>query len=39
MGRLRGTMKCKLEDQSQWQTLKQLRVGANDIPKSLGKPD
>ncbi len=37
VGRLRGTMKCKLEDQSQWQTLKQLRVGANDIPKSLGK--
>lgn len=37
IGRLRGTMKCKLENQSQWQTLKQLRVGADDIPKPLGK--
>lgn len=37
IGRLRGTMKCKLENQSQWQTLKQLRVGANEIPQSLGK--
>lgn len=37
VGRLRGTMKCKLENQSQWQTLKQLRVGANDIPQPLGK--
>ncbi len=37
IGRLRGTMKCKLENQSQWQTLKQLRMGANDIPQPLGK--
>jgi len=37
IGRLRGTMKCKLENQSQWQTLKQLRVDANEIPQSLGK--
>lgn len=37
IGRLRGTMKCKRENQSQWQTLKQLRVGANDIPQPLGK--
>ncbi len=35
VGRLRGTMKCKVDNQ--WQTLKQLRVGANDIPQSLGK--
>jgi hypothetical protein len=37
IGRLRGTMKCKLENQSQWQTLKQLRVDANEIPQPLGK--
>lgn len=37
IGRLCGTMKCKRENQSQWQTLKQLRVDASDIPKSLGK--
>ena len=37
IGRLRGTMKCKRENQSQWQTLKQLRVDANDIPRPLGK--
>lgn len=37
LGRLRGTMKCKLSNQSQWQTLNQLRVGANDIPQSLGQ--
>jgi len=37
VGRLRGTMKCKLKNQLQWKTLKQLREGANDIPKPLGK--
>ena len=37
IGRLRGTMKCKVENQSSWQTLKQLRVGADDTPSPLGK--
>lgn len=37
IGRLRGTMKCKRENQSQWQTLKQLRVDAYDIPQPLGR--
>ena len=37
IGRLRGTMKCKLENQSQWESLKQLRVGATDVPQPLGK--
>ncbi len=37
VGRLRGTMKCRRENETQWQTLKQLRVGANGTPKSLGK--
>ncbi len=36
VGRLRGTMKCKLENQTQWQTLKQLRVDANGVPRPLG---
>ncbi len=30
-------MKCRRENETQWQTLKQLRVGANGTPKSLGK--
>ncbi|MET6758300.1 IS4 family transposase [Pseudoalteromonas sp. NCIMB_1079] len=37
IGRLRGSMKCKLAMQSQWHTLKQLRAGASDIPKALGQ--
>lgn len=37
IGRLRGTMKCKQEKQSQWQTLKQLRAEASNIPTPLGK--
>jgi len=37
VGRLRGTMKCKRENQSQWQTLKQLRADASATPAPLGK--
>jgi hypothetical protein len=37
VGRLRGPMKCRRENNSQWQTLKQLRVGASETPKPLGK--
>lgn len=37
IGRLRGSMTCQLENQSQWQTLKQLREGASQIPRSLGR--
>lgn len=37
IGRLRGTMKCKRENQSQWQTLKQLRADASSTPTPIGK--
>lgn len=37
VGRLRGTMKCKLEASEQWVTLKELHKGATDKPLSLGK--
>ena len=37
IGRLRGTMKCKLKQREEWNTLKQLHDGANAKPKALGK--
>lgn len=37
VGRLRGTMKCKLAESEQWQTLKELHNGATGKPLSLGK--
>jgi len=37
VGRLRGTMKCKLETVDQWFTLKELHKGASDKAVCLGK--
>ena len=37
VGRLRGTMKCKLVEDGQWQTLKDLHNGATNKPMSLGE--
>ena len=37
VGRLRGTMKCKLVKSEQWETLKELHNGATNKPFSLGE--
>ncbi len=37
IGRLRGTMVCKLEQQEKWQKLSELREGATSIPRYLGE--
>lgn len=37
VGRLRGTMKCKLVENDQWQTLKELHNGATNKPLPLGE--
>lgn len=37
IGRLRGSMKCQLENDLSWSTLKQLRSGATATPKPLGQ--
>lgn len=37
VGRLRGTMKCKLDSQNEWKTLSTLREGATNKPTALGK--
>lgn len=37
IGRLRGTMKCQLDGQNEWQTLNELRKGATQQPKALGE--
>lgn len=37
VGRLRGTMKCLLGGEAEWQTLSTLRQGATKKPRSLGE--
>lgn len=36
VGRLRGTMKCRLQGSACWQTLEALRADATSTPKALG---